>query len=225
MYRLLISWRPMYLEMKFYTDISCHKTGTSHIPCPSVFLRLCPLSHNTSFKIQEELQLSRGAPQRPIFKSQNKSTMKLSIEFQKRNRQNGERLRNVGMNFASEGTTETQKPPLPLPWSLESSATECCWLYGARVRDEFIVKFGSTLNQRPTTCQSLKWIGCGLDGGGIAVRFPAGIRGSYSIGTRNPFPGEGGGGVAEDWSWHLTSIWCRIQLWSEGKGITGINLT
>lgn len=39
--------------------------------------------------------------------------MKLSIELQAKNRQNGEGLRNIGMKSASAGTTQTQKPPSP----------------------------------------------------------------------------------------------------------------
>jgi len=38
---------------------------------------------------------------------------------------------------------------------------------------------GSTLNQRSTTGQSVKWIRCGVDDWGIALRLPAGIRVSY----------------------------------------------
>jgi len=44
----------MYLGQVFFADIQCHKTGTSLIPCVSLFFRLFPLAHfPQSFKIRK----------------------------------------------------------------------------------------------------------------------------------------------------------------------------
>ena len=43
----------MYLGLVFFTDISCHKTGTSLISCASLFIRLSPLPEPTSFKVRK----------------------------------------------------------------------------------------------------------------------------------------------------------------------------
>ena len=43
----------MYLGLMFFTDIQCHKTGTSLIPYTSLLLCLSPLPHPASFKIWE----------------------------------------------------------------------------------------------------------------------------------------------------------------------------
>jgi hypothetical protein len=40
----MLLW-PMYLGLVFFTDISCHKTDSSLIPCASLFLRLSPFPH------------------------------------------------------------------------------------------------------------------------------------------------------------------------------------
>ena len=43
----------MYLELVYFADISCRKTGTDLIPWASLYLRLSPLSHSASFKLRE----------------------------------------------------------------------------------------------------------------------------------------------------------------------------
>ena len=43
----------MYLGLVFFTDIWCHKTGTSLIPCASLFLRPSPLPDPTSLKTRK----------------------------------------------------------------------------------------------------------------------------------------------------------------------------
>ena len=50
---LQVFYRPLYVGLVFFADISCHKRGSSLIPCASLFLHLSPRSHPTSFKIQE----------------------------------------------------------------------------------------------------------------------------------------------------------------------------
>ena len=35
--RLVMFWRPIYLVLVFFTDISCHKTGTSFVPWAFLF--------------------------------------------------------------------------------------------------------------------------------------------------------------------------------------------
>jgi hypothetical protein len=51
MSQLQMFYRPIYLGLVLFTDIQCHRTGTSHTARASIMLLLSPLPRYTIFSL------------------------------------------------------------------------------------------------------------------------------------------------------------------------------